>query len=786
MMRGNRWASWSDLIDLAREVGIPHFQRGHVWEHGHVAALLESMFEGSPCGSMVLWRSPASSSGPAEDIGEALVREKSAEVSEWLIDGQQRLRSLLGVLWDAVNDPPSLMAPRTRKALDARKSCWQVAPVFHGLASDPASAMTPDGEGGWVDDGATRTWFVSLPRLASLAGDSSGPWTSDDVALAARFAPFRYLSRRRPTGRTRAGNRPAPRGPRGLVPMSFVLAQSDEESRLDLERLGSETSSETLGRELPWVPHCLTGFGDTSWSRVLDDETLRLGWTLLRAQLAGARGTALRRLVTGQWFAVGWLPEDCSFDDAVAAYVRINRAGVRVRPEERAFAELIRHVPQTPAALRHYSEAHQQRMWKGTGAYGDSHDRRWLAHATERSFGFALWMRAAIRDLTIALVPESATKAGWLSLDSIERWTIQDRLGKANEAVLERIFAVPERASCILLVLDDLLSGFLRLDNPMALPDARSLFPMIDLLSRHETLLRPDSQRESARDVVLGNLLLWSMVHPDLNQSHMSDLLAAGARPGGVLVAIEAMVRALLGVYLAGERGEPSEPLPRIVERLVSLVGASFDRQRQEAKTLRDRTVGLLYGIERRMREASGEAVAREFDWSRIPYAGELRKELPLQARWPDPPKGVRAPDLALERQHIVPFSLARQLVPKPPANHAATSDVNSVANLTWLSRRQNSFDGGLGGNMVDLRLEPTERLDARGLSGPARLAYDEIFTRWSAQRHEGWKCSEADKAAFRAFREARGRWIADQMNRWLEEALDHESWWRAFENLRD
>lgn len=785
-MRGNRWTSWSDLIDLAPEVGIPHFQRGHVWEHGHVAALLESMFEGSPCGSMVLWRPPASSSGPAADIGEALVREKSAEVSQWLIDGQQRMRSLLGVLWDAANDPPSLMAPTTRSALHGRKSCWQVAPVFHDVASDPEGAVTPDGEGGWVDDGASRTWFVSLPRLASIAGDSSGPWTSDDVALAARFSPFRYLSRRRPMGLTEAGKRPAPRGPRGLVPMSFVLARSDEESRLDLEGIGSETNPEALGRELPWVPHCLTGFGDTPWSRVLDDEILRQGWTLLRAQLAGSRGTVLRRLVTGKWFAVGWLPEDCSFDDAVAAYVRINRAGVRVRPEERAFAELIRHLPQAPVALRRYSEAHQEGMWKGTGTDGDSHDRRWLAHATERSFGFALWMRAAIRDLTIALVPESATKAGWLSPDSIERWTIQDRLRKPKEGIWERILVVPERASCILLVLDHLLSDFLRLDNPMALPDARSLLPMMDLLARQETLLRPDPERERARDVVLGNLLLWSMVHPYLKQDEMEDLLAAAARPGGAHVAIEAMVRALLDVYLADESGDPTAPLPSVIGRLVPLVAASFDRQRQQARTLKDRTVGFLYGIERRMREASGEAVAREFDWSQIPYAGELRKELPLQARWPDPPEGVRAPDLALERQHIVPFALARQLVPKPPANHAAASDVNSVANLTWLTQRQNSFDGGLGANMVDLRLEPTARLDARGLSGPARLAYDEIFTRWSAQRQEGWKSSEADKAAFRAFREARGRWIADQMNRWLEEALHHDAWWMAFENLRD
>lgn len=233
----------------------------------------------------------------------------------------------------------------------------------------------------------------------------------------------------------------------------------------------------------------------------------------------------MQRLVTGAWIAVGALPDGCSYNEGVAAYTRINRAGVRVRPEERAYAELVRRVPITTSEIRRYSEVHRERMWSGGSTAGDDHDRRWLAHATEKSFGFSLWMRAAIRAVTIALVPESATKATWHAVDAIERWTIQDRLDKA--AGDDTIGAAPPKASRILLALDQLLSNHLGLDNPMALPDARPLLPLIDLLVRHPALVDCADERQAVRDAVLGNLLLWLMVHPYLNQDAMTDFLTA-------------------------------------------------------------------------------------------------------------------------------------------------------------------------------------------------------------------------------------------------------------------
>lgn len=778
---GNRWLSWRDLIDLAPELGVPHFQRGHVWDRGNVAALLESMLEGSPCGSMVLWRATSMEVPLVADIGESLVRLAAEDVRYWLIDGQQRVRSLLGIVSDAAGDAAPLASRETRELLGAWKTAWQVPPVFRGIAgSEGASGgMMADGDDAGDVNDAGRTWFVSLPRLYARPGDSTGLWTEDDRQRAARASAFRRLQRALPTREKKVGGRVAPPNPRGLVPLGVVLARSEQEGWNAIGELATETDRGALERLLPWVPHCLTGYGDSTWAEILGDFKQARRWRLLAESLVAPEADPLRRFSHGRWFAVGLLPEGCSFDDAISAYVRINRAGVRVKAEERAFADLVRRIPDVSKELRRYSDVRAERMWGGAGATSSSHDRRWLAHASERSFGFALWMKAVVRNLTIGLVPGSAMKPAWHGTETIERWTMQDKLGNPKPAERERMMAAPSRASAILLVLDQVLSQELGLDNPMALPDTRCLLPMIDLLARHEDLLDGDATWQRERDFLVGHLLLWLMIHPYFTQADLTDLMTAAALPDSA-AAIESMLRAVHAIYAADakRKAEVNQSVEAIVAELVDLVGDRFELQCAQARTLRDRAVGLLYGLERRMRDARGEAVASEFAWSQLGKAGS-RVELPLRARWAIPPEGLAPEELALERQHIVPFSLAGQLVTKKPATRNVASDVNSVANLTWLTKRQNTFDGGFGADMVDLAVEPHERLAARGLSGAAKDAYGQIHQSWIAANESGWRSTEAEQAAFVEFRKVREEWIVRGMRAWLAEAMAGDAWAR-------
>ncbi len=80
------WWSWSTIIARADRLGVPHFQRGAVWEAGNRVALLESIFEGSPCGSFVLW-SAGDGAAPGAHGVPLRGRFGSGAPWLWLVDG---------------------------------------------------------------------------------------------------------------------------------------------------------------------------------------------------------------------------------------------------------------------------------------------------------------------------------------------------------------------------------------------------------------------------------------------------------------------------------------------------------------------------------------------------------------------------------------------------------------------------------------------------------------------------------------------------------------------------
>jgi len=109
-------------------LGIPHFQRGLVWGSDSVSLLLESLFLGTPCGSLILWKP----THPAEH-GIGLVTD--GQFDHLIIDGQQRMRSLRGALKSSPSD-------------------------------------SDDGEGGVDEDGAV--WCLNLARVPGLVGHVDG------------------------------------------------------------------------------------------------------------------------------------------------------------------------------------------------------------------------------------------------------------------------------------------------------------------------------------------------------------------------------------------------------------------------------------------------------------------------------------------------------------------------------------------------------------------------------------------------------------------------------------
>ncbi|CAN96926.1 MULTISPECIES: DUF262 domain-containing protein [Sorangium] len=78
------------------QIVIPKFQRPLVWPKEMRLALLDSILEGIPIGTVMLWRTRSGEMSVKERLGPFLlpIADRSAPVRQYLLDGEQRLTTL--------------------------------------------------------------------------------------------------------------------------------------------------------------------------------------------------------------------------------------------------------------------------------------------------------------------------------------------------------------------------------------------------------------------------------------------------------------------------------------------------------------------------------------------------------------------------------------------------------------------------------------------------------------------------------------------------------------------
>jgi hypothetical protein len=201
----------------------------------------------------------------------------------------------------------------------------------------------------------------------------------------------------------------------------------------------------------------------------------------------------------------------------------------------------------------------------------------------------------------------------------------------------------------------------------------------------------------------------------------------------------------------------------------------------KDARSLQHAAVGWLYAIERR-------GGATEFLWQ-AQYDGFLGNK--LTGMPPGQPRceavlqravGTDAEALYPEKQHIVPFVFARQIVNKG-GTRATTSPANAIGNLTWLSRRQNTLDALADRWTVMDQERDGDNLAAHGMFAPAKAGAE---SRTALARYEELQAAVLDdswrrdqpraKLLFDAFCKSRAEWMVAQMQCWLEEPLSAEA----------
>jgi len=484
-------------------------------------------------------------------------------------------------------------------------------------------------------------------------------------------------------------------------------------------------------------------------------------------------------------FAVGCLPDN-SVEEAVEAYVRINRSGVRVQPEERALAVLTRWYPGILGELAEF-------MRRRDGVATSADPRALLTHQADRTFGFSLWIRSVVRFAVLRMLPRTALR--WLSADSIERWTISDWLSKHRNDTEGVIRDAAQRASTALLIVDRLLSSELFLDHRMARPDTRSMLPLLELLSRLSSedleglLKEPDEDLQ----LCLARVLQWTMLHPYLDQSELETLcVEIHGRPRDEVHRTESLVplvirylqefHRLWKARVAKGQGAGAYERPSwddLIGDLTAWAGERFGKLLEESRSLQHPAVGWLYAIERR-------AGATEFDWHeqvtgcKAPWNGLPKLPIdatvyPLQAnpasgQMPAEAPATQLEELLPEKQHIVPFVDAHKIV-RRGGNRNVASPANQVGNLTWLSARQNGMENGFWERwMIMGDPEQDRNLTARGfgfsLDGQtAAESYRKLFEGRGSVKDLHTLLEE-----FERFCAIRREWMNKEMARWLDD----------------
>lgn len=80
------------------DIKIPKFQRGFVWDESQIIKLLESIYEGYPIGSLLFWLSDKPMRSERDIGGFELPKTPDKYPRNYVLDGQQRLTAIYGVL----------------------------------------------------------------------------------------------------------------------------------------------------------------------------------------------------------------------------------------------------------------------------------------------------------------------------------------------------------------------------------------------------------------------------------------------------------------------------------------------------------------------------------------------------------------------------------------------------------------------------------------------------------------------------------------------------------------
>ncbi len=142
--------SIEDLLEEARRgrIRIPRFQRALKWEPDDTSLLFDSIYRGYPIGTLLFWQTAAEAQ--RVHFGPVAIDAPARADAWWVVDGQQRLTSLVRVLLGDGYDAHALAFDLDREAFvragQAKKDAARYLPLTEVLDSERLHRWVADRE----------------------------------------------------------------------------------------------------------------------------------------------------------------------------------------------------------------------------------------------------------------------------------------------------------------------------------------------------------------------------------------------------------------------------------------------------------------------------------------------------------------------------------------------------------------------------------------------------------------------------------------------------------------
>lgn len=827
--------NWSiqKLLKESSSIGVPHFQRGYVWNEANISALLESLYFDTPCGNIVLWKIPKMDKSKSEDYGVPLTAQNDKnKIEQFIIDGQQRTRSLLSVFCPG------------KGSTEAAGNSTENNDTEDKNDSDQSDENATDAQ-----KHIPYVWAVNLARFAETVLDDkykdlldfpshnpAGLFVKIRDPQKQKEAYIEYVKEKiknvkapkedatntkgdEKTKKQTITFSPEYRCQYNFIPLSFffnlgdpanVTAKNEKEMQYTIVPYSSlSRSSDVYSEENDDIFVKVKDENDSKketeekkrlFDKLPDDaifikyketpqeDTLKKLLNTLKNKLEEMleRQLAVRVLNT------------TDLSDVIHTFIRINSGGKAVQEEEKTLARLVQLSPEkTDDKEKKGAFSVLKDLFKEIHPGEATGINEHLQRLKENRFGFRLFIRVFVLAANYHTGKAMGTQA--MSFSAIQN---NERL--ESEEGQKKIPTIWDCVKSVTMAVYDLLTENLHFDTLAFLPDSRSLRPVFMLLIKYPKFMEDNKIKGAYKPhmaYILLSLLLGAGDSEIDIMNFVTQIRNSPLDGCSLLKLLTTVPREKITVdkicEITGLKAE-DDKLKQFIEatflkdckalmtiwekiRNAGNAGSLEDNLKEKfpkVNALTNRYILLLYVLERHLGAVDfyGESLksitdenGKNLDFSRFSNSGrEIKANMESVCGQSENPP---------EKQHIVPYYWLHNGGEdvEPTKGRKSNDYANNIGNITYISHELNHYETGLGKYWLNLGAEDKSLLSLlRGhiISENAKALY--------AQMKPNTTISMDKNSIFYQWVEQRQKDIAKAFCTWVKELRSKAKAWNT------